>query len=290
MHDGLVLLDKPAGRTSFEALSPVKRALGTGKVGHAGTLDRFATGLLLVLTGKLTRLIRVFADTEKRYTARIRFGVETSTLDPEGERTAEGEIPSGERLTEVLGRFIGELQQVPPAYSAVHVDGQRAYQKVRAGRTISLTPRPVSVHSIELVRFEPPEAVVDVRCGSGTYVRSLARDIAYELGTVAHLSGLRRTAIGEFGVDEAVSPDDFQPDRDLEPARLFADRVGGVSRATLRRQSEKRVRNGAPLSEEDFSDGASHDGVVLVMDRDGEVLAAAEKQGRAFKYLFVSAG
>ena len=290
MQDGLVLLDKPGGRTSFAALSPVKRALGTGKVGHAGTLDRFATGLLVVLTGKLTRLIRVFSEAEKHYTARIRFGEETATLDPEGDRTAEGEVPEKEDLLRVLESFVGELQQVPPAYSAVHVDGQRAYREARSGKTVSLAPRPVLVHSIELLDFEPPEAVVEVRCGSGTYVRSLARDVAYKLGTVSHLSELRRTAIGDFHVDEAVSPDDFQPDRDLEPARLFADRVPGVSRATLRRQSEKRVRNGAPLSEADFTEPPRGEGIVLVMDPQGDVIAAAEQHGRAFKYLFVSAG
>lgn len=288
MPEGLILLDKPAGRTSFEALGPVKRALATGKVGHAGTLDRFATGLLIVLTGKLTRLIRVFSDLDKRYVARFHFGVETETLDPEGAVTARGAAPAAGRLREIAGEFVGDIEQVPPAYSAVHVDGRRAYQRVRGGEQVTLDARPVTVRSIEVSEYDPPEAVLDIRCGSGTYVRSLARDIAQRLGTVAHLTELRRTAIGPFGVDEAVSPDEFVATRDMVSASAFADRLESLQRVTIEDAVVGRVAHGATLSPEDVDATALDDGLVLLFTKDGQLAAVTEKTGDRLKYVFVS--
>jgi tRNA pseudouridine55 synthase len=288
MPEGLLLLDKPAGRTSFEALGPVKRALGTGKVGHAGTLDRFATGLLVVLTGKLTRLIRVFSDLDKRYVARVHFGVETETLDPEGAVTARGAVPDADRLREIAGEFVGEIEQVPPAYSAVHVDGRRAYQRVRGGEQVTLDARPVTVRSIEVSEYDPPEAVLEIRCGSGTYVRSLARDIAERLGTVSHVTQLRRTAIGPFGVDEAVSPDEFVATRDMVGASAFADRLHGLQRVTIEDALVGRVAHGAVLSPADAGATALEDGLVLLFTREGQLAAVTEKTGDRMKYVFVS--
>jgi tRNA pseudouridine55 synthase len=288
MPEGLLLLDKPAGRTSFEALGPVKRALASGKVGHAGTLDRFATGLLVVLTGKLTRLIRVFSDLDKRYIARIYFGVETETLDPEGAVTARGPAPDGDRLREIAGEFVGEIEQVPPAYSAVHVDGRRAYQRVRGGEQVTLDARRVNVRSIEVSEYDPPEAVLDIRCGSGTYVRSLARDIAERLGTVAHVTELRRTAIGPFGVDEAVSPDEIVATRDMVDASTFADRLDGLQRVTIEDALVGRVAHGAVLSPADAGASALDDGLVLLFTKDGQLAAVTEKTGDRMKYVFVS--
>lgn len=288
MQDGLVLLDKPAGRTSFEALRPVKRGLASGKVGHAGTLDRFATGLLILLTGKLTRLIRVFSGLEKHYVARVRFGVETETLDPEGEVTRRGDVPNEDSLRSVLAAFTGDIVQVPPAYSAVHVNGARAYRLARDGETPDIKPRTVTVHSIDLRSMEGPEAVLDIRCGSGTYVRSLARDIAYELGTVAHLTELRRTAIGDFGVDEAGRPDDFVATRDVIPADRFVPRLPAVRSAALLPESVARVAHGAPLSERDMSGSTSEDGFLVLFTPEGGLAGAAEKKGERYTYLFVS--
>ncbi len=288
MPEGLILLDKPAGRTSFEALGPVKRTLATGKVGHAGTLDRFATGLLVVLTGKLTRLIRVFSDLDKRYVARVHFGVETETLDPEGAVTARGAAPDAGRLREIAGEFVGEIEQVPPAYSAVHVDGRRAYQRVRGGEQVTLDARRVNVRSIEVAEYDPPEAVLDIRCGSGTYVRSLARDIAERLGTVAHVTQLRRTAIGPFSVDEAVSPDEFVATRDVTGASAFADRLEGLQRVTIEDALVARVAHGAALSPADAGATALDDGLVLLFTKDGQLAAVTEKTGDRMKYVFVS--
>ncbi|MFP4205916.1 MAG: tRNA pseudouridine(55) synthase TruB [Spirochaetaceae bacterium] len=320
MQDGLVLLDKPAGVTSFEALAPVKRALGKGKVGHAGTLDRFATGLLIALTGKLTRFIRIFSDLQKHYIARIRFGVETATLDPEGEVTARGRAPSRDEVADVLGEFIGELVQVPPTYSAVHVNGRRAYERVRSGENLSLEPRRVNVHAFDLLEFEsaagagragrtgragdgdPDErsrtdgeieatttvdAVVEVRCGSGTYVRSLARDVAQRLGTVAHLAELRRTRIGPFRVEEALSPQAFaaQPEA-ITPAR-FAERLPDVATVTVDPRVERRIAHGAPLGPAELGEDVAED-VVLLLTEDGRTAGAAERREGRYRYLFVS--
>ncbi len=288
MPEGLILLDKPAGRTSFEALGPVKRALATGKVGHAGTLDRFATGLLIVLTGKLTRLIRVFSDLDKHYVARVHFGVETETLDPEGTVTARGAAPDADRLREILAEFVGDVEQVPPAYSAVHVDGRRAYQRVRDGEQVTLDARRVRVNSIEVSDYDPPEAVFDIRCGSGTYVRSLARDIAARLDTVAHVTELRRTAIGPFGVDEAVSPDEFLAARDVIGAAAFADRLESLQRVTIAEDLAGRVAHGAALSPADAGATTLDDGLVLLFTKAGQLAAVTEKTGDRMKYMFVS--
>ena len=288
MPEGLVLLDKPAGRTSFEALGPVKRSLKTGKVGHAGTLDKFATGLLIVLTGKLTRIIRAFSDLDKRYVARVHFGVETETLDPEGAVTARGSVPDVDQLRKVTAEFLGNIEQTPPAYSAVHVDGRRAYQRVRSGERVTLDARPVIVHSIEVLEHDPPEAVLDIRCGSGTYVRSLARDIASRLGTVAHVTELRRTRIGPFTVDEAVSPDDFVATRDLTGVGAFADRLESLQRVTISDGLAGRVAHGAAVSPADAGAAELDDGLVLLFSKAGRLAAVTEKTGDRMKYVFVS--
>ncbi|NBB91009.1 MAG: tRNA pseudouridine(55) synthase TruB [Spirochaetes bacterium] len=288
MPEGLVLLDKPAGRTSFEALGPVKRSLKTGKVGHAGTLDKFATGLLIVLTGKLTRIIRAFSDLDKRYVARVHFGLETETLDPEGAVTAHGSVPDVDQLRKVAAEFVGIIEQIPPAYSAVHVDGRRAYQRVRNGERVTLDARGVVVYSIEVLEHDPPESVLEIRCGSGTYVRSLARDIAARLGTVAHVTELRRTTIGPFTVDEAVSPDDFVATRDLTGIAAFADRLESLQRVTISDGLAGRVAHGTPVSPADAGAAEFEDGLVLLFSEAGRLAAVTEKTGDRMKYVFVS--
>lgn len=288
MPDGLVLLDKPAGRTSFEALSPVKRTLETGKVGHAGTLDRFATGLLIVLTGKLTRLNRWFTDLEKHYTARVRFGEETDTLDPEGEVTSRGPVPDEAALRKAVETFVGEIEQVPPAYSAVHVGGARAYERVRRGETLTIEPRRVVVHGVSVRSFRDGEAVLDIRCGSGTYVRSLARDIAHHLGTVAHVRELRRTAIGAFDVDEAVLPDDFVATRDVLAPSAVAEKAPSIGTAVLAPDAVRRVAHGQRIHETDLSTRAGDGEVVLLLTPEGRLAAAVEHGDGGFRYLFVS--
>jgi tRNA pseudouridine55 synthase len=208
VKDGLLLLDKKPGDTSFDSLANVKKAFETGKAGHTGTLDKFASGLLLVLVGRGVKLVPLFEDCVKEYTGTVFFGEETDTLDPEGPAIARGKVPSREEVEAVLPAFRGEIQQSPPAYSAIHVDGRRAYELIRDGKEPEMKKRPVTIFELEIISWTPPLAEILVRCSSGTYIRSLARDMALAAGSRAHLSALRRTKIGAFRIEDAVGCDD----------------------------------------------------------------------------------
>jgi len=197
-YSGLILLDKKPGVTSFEALGEVKRALGTGKVGHTGTLDKFASGLLVVLAGRALKLSKWFSHCDKQYTGTIRFGIETDTLDPEGKVIAEAEVPTREKVEQALSQFTGRLMQEPPAFSAIHINGRRASSLARSGKAPEMKKRPVSIYKLELLSWNPPLADIFVHCSSGTYIRSLARDIALAAGSRAHLCALRRTKVAGF--------------------------------------------------------------------------------------------
>ncbi len=200
---GVMVLDKAAGVSSAKALVPLKRELPRKtKVGHAGTLDPFATGVLLALVGDATRLSDLAMALPKTYIATVKFGVETDTLDPEGQVVAEadpGEVPS----TWPLEQFLGEIEQVPPVFSALKVDGKRAYKLARAGEAPAMKSRRVRIDELRIVEERWPEVVFEVRCGRGTYIRSLARDLGAALGLPASLTALRRTAIGPFLADES---------------------------------------------------------------------------------------
>jgi tRNA pseudouridine55 synthase len=201
---GLILLNKQPGITSFDSLRDIKRALGTGKAGHTGTLDKFAGGLLLVLTGRALKLSRWFTHCDKQYEGTICFGSETETLDPEGAVIANAPPPSREAVEQALAQFRGEIQQVPPAYSAIHIDGERASTLARKGEAPEMQKRPVTIYRLELRSWEPPFAQIFVHCSSGTYIRSLARDIALAAGSRAYLSALIRTRVAGFRLEEAV--------------------------------------------------------------------------------------
>jgi tRNA pseudouridine55 synthase len=204
---GFLLLDKSPGQTSFDALGLVKRALGTGRVGHTGTLDKFASGLLIVLAGRATRLSSWVSHCNKTYLGAILFGEETDTLDPEGRVVAQGPVPSRRSVEDALAGFRGQILQTPPVYSAIHVEGRRASDLARSGEKPEMKARPVTIHEIELVSWEPPLARIRVRCSSGAYIRSLARDIALAAGSRARLAELRRLAVAGFSVEQALPPD-----------------------------------------------------------------------------------
>jgi tRNA pseudouridine55 synthase len=211
-NNGLLLLRKKRGISSFEALYPVKKALGTGKVGHTGTLDTFAEGLLAVLIGRAVKLTPWFSGCDKTYEGLIRFGVETDTLDPEGLPVAEGAPPGREVLEAALPAFRGDLLQTPPAYSALHIGGQRASQLARSGIEPVLPQRPVSIYQLDLLSYEAPFARIRVRCSKGTYIRSLARDIARAAGSRGHLVALNRLRVGGFDLSRAFEfPEDGEP-------------------------------------------------------------------------------
>jgi tRNA pseudouridine55 synthase len=209
--DGLLLVDKPAGVTSHDIVARVRRAQGTRRVGHAGTLDPFATGLLVCAVGHATRLLPYLEGEPKVYRARVAFGTATTTDDATGAVTAVGPAPDWSHWSAAVGALTGPLAQVPPAYSAKHVDGERAYARARRGETLALPPVPVTVHEWMLHDRGDDWADVTIRCSGGTYVRALARDLGVALGTVAHCATLRRLASGPLHVAQAVAGDALVP-------------------------------------------------------------------------------
>jgi tRNA pseudouridine55 synthase len=217
VKDGFLLLDKEPGVTSFDSLANVKKAFATSKVGHTGTLDKFASGLLLVLVGRGLKLAPLFENCVKEYTGTVFFGEETDTLDPEGSVVARGKVPSLEEVEAVLPAFRGDILQSPPTYSAIHVNGRRAYELSREGKEPEMKKRPVNIFELELLSWTPPLAEIRVVCSSGTYIRSLARDIALAAGSRAHLKALRRTKIGGFRIEDAVDCDDANLAEALRP-------------------------------------------------------------------------
>jgi tRNA pseudouridine55 synthase len=204
---GLLLVDKPGGITSHDAVAEVRRTLHTKKVGHAGTLDPMATGLLVIGVGRATRLLRFLGEFPKEYEGTGLLGVETTTLDAYGEvvRRSSVDVTDG-RVRDVLARFIGDVEQVPPAYSAVKVGGRKLYEAARKGIDVVASPRTVRVDAFELRRLRSPWFEFRARCSGGTYIRSLVADVGSALGCGAHLTALRRTAIGPFLVRDASPP------------------------------------------------------------------------------------
>jgi tRNA pseudouridine55 synthase len=226
--DGILIIDKPVGPTSHDIVGLVRRLAATKRVGHGGTLDPFATGVLPVFLGRGTRVVEFHLADRKAYRATICFGASSSTDDLEGELTpAEGPLPSREAVEAALPSWTGTISQRPPDYSAVKVAGRRAYAMARAGETVELAPRVVTIDAIELVEWditEPdrPVAIIDVRCSAGTYIRALARDLGASLGSAAYLGALRRTAAGPFTVDDALALDDVRAAAADGPAPLAA--------------------------------------------------------------------
>ena len=203
---GLILLDKPSGPTSHDMVYAVRRGTGGQRVGHAGTLDPLATGLLVMCLGPATRLSEYLSGKDKRYQARVRLGQATNTYDSQGEVTeTRAAIPERAGVAAALAGFRGPQQQVPPAFSAIKRGGQKSYELARRGEAVVLGARPITIFTLDLVEWEPPELVLDVHCSAGTYIRSLAHDLGQQLGCGAHLCALRRTASGSLPLAEAVS-------------------------------------------------------------------------------------
>lgn len=229
----LLLMDKEEGITSFSSLSSIKRSHKGMKVGHAGTLDKFASGLMIVLVGKATRLNPVFSSMGKSYIAEVTFGRETDTLDPEGEVVRRSDPPSEEAIRSVLPSFLGRQSQIPPVYSAIHVGGKRAYQEARSGREVEMAPREITIDSIELLSYDGEKAVISASVSKGTYIRSLARDIGERAGSCAFVSRLRRTSIGPFTLSDIP----------LDTKSLL-DKTGLFSTVQLDPSSRREVENG----------------------------------------------
>jgi tRNA pseudouridine55 synthase len=206
MTSGILLIDKPAGVTSFEVVRRARRALQIRKIGHLGTLDPLATGLLPLCLNEATKLVPFLMPEPKTYRARVRLGVTTATQDAAGEVVARCEaMPTLEQVHQVAEGFVGEVTQVPPMYSARHYRGERAYRRARRGEAVILPPRTVTIYELNVDEVALPEFTFTVRCSQGTYIRTLAQDMGDALGCGAHLAGLRRLAVGSFRVDQALT-------------------------------------------------------------------------------------
>ena len=284
---GILNLDKPVGMTSREVVDRVVKLVRPAKAGHAGTLDPLATGVLLVCVGHATRLIGIAQEGRKRYLARFVLGQQSDTDDITGKVTKGGEWSHVTRnqLAAILPEFMGCIQQVPPQFSAVHVKGERAYALARAGITVELAARLVEVHTLEVTHFDPPEFDLAIECGSGTYVRSIGRDLGRRIGCGVVMSQLRRTAVGPFEVTSAISPDALTRESIgvlLQPA---ADVVSHLPRRELTDEELISIRRGQailclPSSVEtaaaDREIGAIFETRTAMFDRHGHLVGIAE--------------
>ena len=213
--DGIILADKPVGISSFGVVARVRRQISQqigkkAKVGHTGTLDPFATGLMILVTGKECKKASQYSKLDKVYEATIILGTTSSTGDPEGELTKISEkIPELEAVKEALASFVGEIEQTPPAFSALKINGQRAYKLARAGKTVEIPMRKVNIYSLELLGYDYPRLKIRAHVGSGTYIRTLAEDIGKALKVGAYCAELRRTQVGRWGVEDACKLDEI---------------------------------------------------------------------------------
>ena len=247
-RSGLLLLDKKAGFTSFDSLAEAKKTFSTKKAGHTGTLDKFATGLLLILIGRGVKLNFLFEKLEKEYLGTVLFGEETDTLDPEGAIIARGEIPSLKEVEAVLANFRGDILQSPPEFSAIHINGRRAYELAREGKKPLMEKRPVTVHELEIIAWNPPEARIRACVSAGTYIRSLARDIALAAGTRARLETLKRTRIGPFRLaDSSGSPIGLDASDKLHPLDFKLFNELSIPCYFIGEDDEKKFLNGQML-------------------------------------------
>ncbi len=244
--NGWVVLDKPMGMTSTQAVSRIKHLFKAKKVGHAGTLDPLASGILPIALGEATKTVPFVQDGRKSYRFRVRWGTQTDSDDSEGQAVATSALrPSHEAIVVALPGFVGTLMQRPPSYSAIKVAGERAYDRARDGETFELDARPVTIYALHLLETTPDEAIFEAECGKGTYVRAIARDLGAALGCLGHVNALRRTRVGAF--DEAQAVD--LPDGDGEPPPLLGVEAGlqEVAEIPIHRNDAVRLRRGQPL-------------------------------------------
>ena len=281
---GLVVVDKPAGPTSHDVVARLRKAYGQRRVGHAGTLDPDATGVLLVGLGRATRLLRYLQGDDKEYRGEVTFGVATSTLDASGDEVERTDMPvTREQVEAAAAGFVGAQNQVPPMVSAVKVGGRRLYELARMGETAEVAPRRVRIDELAVEAFEPgphPQATIRVVCSSGTYIRSLAADIGTALDGCAHLSALRRLRVGSFTLDDARVLDDIEASPDdsvLAPVDMMRD----LPRLDLDADQARDVTSGIAFPDEDLAGDAA--GPFALVGPDGDLLAVYERRRAALR-------
>lgn len=282
---GVLNLDKPEGVTSREVVDRVVRLVRRAKVGHAGTLDPLATGVLVVCVGHATRLISIAQEGRKRYRGRFVLGHRSDTDDVTGQMTQGGDWSTitETQLADLLPEFTGTLAQVPPQFSAVHVQGRRAYELARLGQSVELSARPVEVYSLTLTDFQPPEFELEVECGSGTYLRSIGRDLGDRLGCGAVMKQLRRLSVGDFEVTNSIAPDELTAENierhlksplelvtQFHQRRLTLDEI----RAVRCGQSVALISRSEPHAIASESDNPT--GRIALVDVEGQLLGIGE--------------
>lgn len=283
--DGILLLHKPEGVTSFKVLQSIKRHFHTQKVGHTGTLDRFASGLLVVVVGRYTKLADMIQDLEKEYLGIIEFGRETDTLDPEGTVVLEAPVPTFEEINAQIPSFLGTILQAPPAYSAVHVGGDRAYRMARKGVGVDPPPRLVEIRSLQIETYKAPYLALRVVCSKGTYIRSLARDLGRRCGSAAYLKELVRLRIGTFQLTDAVLPSEIEEKAQvLKGTDVLSRLVPGRVLSVL---PSHGVLEGKPLHPRFFQDVRFQEGPYILVSPEGELLGAVQYREGKLSYRFV---
>jgi tRNA pseudouridine55 synthase len=284
--DGWVILDKPVGLGSTPAVSRVRRLFGAQKAGHGGTLDPLASGVLPIALGEATKTVPFVMDGRKEYRFTLRFGQARSTEDAEGEVTATSDLrPTDAEIRRALAAFVGEVEQVPPAFSAIKIEGKRAYDLARAGQPVALKPRRVLIERLELLgRPDADHADFVVSCGKGTYIRSLGRDLALSLGTVGYLSALRRTAVGPFREEAAISLPKLEALGHI-PALLgalapVATALDDIPALALTEAQADRLRQGQPVF---LTRDAPPSGALLRAENGSRLVALVRSDGTSLQ-------
>ncbi len=285
---GIIIVDKPSGWTSQDVCAKLRGVFHERRVGHGGTLDPMATGVLAVFVGRATRAVEYAVGDRKRYTAHIRFGVTTDTLDTQGRvLTSGGGTVTEDALRSVLPRFTGEIEQVPPMYSAVRVGGRRLYALARSGQTVERPPRKVTIYDLTVLGQSDGDYVLDIACSKGTYVRALCADIGEAVGTGAVMSALRRTEAGPFTLSDAHTMDEILSGEDASSLLLPVDSLfAGLPKLTVDPERERRCRNGLAFARN------VPDGLYRVYGASGDFLLVGRAENGTVRTVksFFSAG
>ena len=280
--NGILLVDKPAGLTSHDVVSRLRRASNMRRIGHTGTLDPAATGLLILCIGPATRLSEFLTGLEKTYEGTLRLGITTATYDLDGEVVRERPVPAltEDAIREVFAKFTGDIMQAPPQVSAVKIDGERSYKRARRGEDVKPEPRPVSVLAFELLSWNTPDIGFRVQCTRGTYARSLCHDVGEQLGCGGVLAELRRTAVGKHHIENAASLDDLADPESVQARLLPIGDALDLPAVTVNKGARQVIATGGHITSPDLRGPCPlTSGWVQIKDDDGDLLALGEVQG-----------